>query len=247
MPQRNGLLAQLSDDEQRRLRPYLELIPLPKGKTLYHCGDAPRFAYFPVSGLVSILATTVAGDVLEVALVGRGGFIGIPVVMQTPARCEVRVQVAGEAVRVRSDVLLGEFKKGLTLQRLLLQDVDRVLAHTAQLALCLRHHSVTERLCRWLLVAIDCIGADTIDLTQEAIAEILGSPRTAVSTAATALQDEGFIRQRHGHLRILRRAGLERWACECYRTMTPSTTGSADGSSVHAPFAGVHPIGELPR
>jgi CRP-like cAMP-binding protein len=195
------------------------LIPLPKGRTLYDHGDVPRFGYFPVSGLVSMLATTVGGDVLEVAIVGRGGFIGIPVVMQTPARCEVRVQVAGEAVRVRSDVLLGEFKKGQTLQRILLQDFDRVLAHTAQSALCLRHHSVVERLCRWLLVVADCIGSDTIDLTQECIAQILGIPRTAVSTAAASLQDEGFIRQRHGHIHILKRAGLERWSCECYREL----------------------------
>jgi CRP-like cAMP-binding protein len=201
----------------------LELIPLPKGKTLYDYGDVPRFGYFPVSGLVSMLATTVGGDVLEVAIVCRGGFIGIPIVMQTAARCEVRVQVVGEAFRVRADVLLGEFRRDQTLQRILLQDIDRVLAHTAQSAICLRHHSVTERLCRWLLVVADCVGSDTIDLTQECVAQMLGIPRTAVSTAATSLQDEGFIRQRHGHIHILKRAGLERWSCECYRALMVET------------------------
>jgi CRP-like cAMP-binding protein len=219
----NHPLAQLSQDEWRRLQPYLESGALAKGKVLYGCGDSPRFAYFPISGLISILATSESGAVLEVAIVCRGGFLGIPILTQSPARADARVQVAGEAIRIRADVILSEFRRSGTLQRVLLQDVDRVLAHTAQSALCLRHHSVTERLCRWLLVVADCIGADTIDLTQEAIAETLGSPRTAVSSAATALQEEGFIRQRHGHIRILKRSGLERWSCECYATLAPGS------------------------
>ena len=217
----NHPLAQLSPDEWRRLQPFLESVALPKGKVLYGWGDSPRVGYFPVGGLISVMATLESGAVLEVALVCRGGFVGIPILTQSPARAEARVQVAGEAIRVRADVILSEFRRSGTLQRVLLQDVDRVLAHTAQSALCLRHHSVAERLCRWLLVVAECTGADTVDLTQEAIAEILGSPRTAVSTAATALQDEGFIRQRHGRIRILKRSGLERWSCECYATLTP--------------------------
>jgi CRP-like cAMP-binding protein len=219
---KNYPLAQLSQDEWRRVQPYIESVVLPKGKVLYGWGDVPRFGYFPVSGLISVLATSDSGDALEVAIVCRGGFVGIPILTQSPARAEARVQVAGEGIRVRGDVVLSEFRRSGTLQRVLLQDVDRVLADTAQAALCLRYHSVAERLCRWLLIVADCTGADTIALTQENIAEVLGSPRTAVSTDATALQEEGFIRQRHGHIRILKRSGLERWSCRCYATLTPS-------------------------
>lgn len=230
MPPRNRLLAQLSQENLRWIAPYLELVPLPKSKVLYDYGDAPRYAYFPVSGMLSMLAATQGGAVLEIAMICADGFVGIPIVFQTGARSQVRVQITGEAYRVRADVLLKEFRKGGALQSALLQYADDTFAQTAQAAVCHRFHSVTERLSRWLLVAQDCVHADTIELTQESIAHMLGIPRSAVSTAAASLQDQGFVRQRHGRIQILNRPGLEQWTCECYAALKG---GAQDGAPSH--------------
>ena len=219
MPPRNRLLAQLSDEERRRIDPYLESVPLPKGKVLYDHGDAPRFAYFPVSGMLSMLAATQGGGVLEVAMICADGFVGMPIIFQASARSQVRVQVPGEAYRLRSEVLLKEFRRGGILQGEILRYADDILAQTTQAAVCHRFHSVTERLCRWLLVAQDCVRTDIIELTQEFIAHMLGIPRSAVSTAAASLQDQGLVRQRHGRVQILNRRGLEQWTCECYAAL----------------------------
>ena len=219
MSPRNRLLAQLSEDELRSMTPYLELVPLTKGKVLYDYGDIPRYAFFPVSGMLSMLAATQGGAVLEIAMICADGFVGIPIVFQVGARSQVRVQIPGDAQRIRAEVLLKAFRKGGTLQSVVLQYADDTFAQAAQAAVCHRFHSVTERLSRWLLVAQDCVHADTIELTQEFIAHMLGIPRSAVSTAATALQDQGFIRQRHGRIQILNRRGLEQWTCECYAAL----------------------------
>jgi CRP-like cAMP-binding protein len=216
LPPRNRLLAQLSPNELARIQPYLEPVPLPKGKVLYDYGDTPTYAYFPASGMLSMLAATESGAALEVAIVCADGFVGIPILFQASASAQVRVQLAGDASRLRADVLLKEFRTGGALQRTLLQYANRVLAQTTQAAICHRYHSVTERLCRWFLLVHDCLGADTIELTQECIAHTLGIPRSAVSTTAASLQDHGFIRQRHGRIQVLNRRGLQQWTCECY-------------------------------
>jgi CRP-like cAMP-binding protein len=217
---KNRLLAQLSPEELRGIQPYLESVPLPKGKVLFDVDDRPRYAYFPVRGLLSILAATESGGVLEVAMVCADGFVGVPIICQAPAVAQVRVQSAGDAYRLRAEILLKEFRKGGPFQAALLGSVHGLLAQAAQAAICLRYHSVVERVCRWVLIAHDGLGSDTIDVTQEGIAQMLGIPRSAVSTAAAALQDHGVIRQRHGRIQILNRRGLQHWTCECYAVLT---------------------------
>ena len=229
MPPKNRLLAQLSEEELRWIAPYLEFVSLPKGKVLYDYGDTPRHAFFPVGGMLSMLAATQGGAVLEIAMICADGFVGMPIVFQAGARSQVRVQIPGEAYRLRAAALLKEFRKSGALQMAILQYADETLAQAAQAAVCHRFHSITERLSRWLLVAHDCVRADTIELTQEFIAHMLGIPRSGVSTAAAVLQDQGFIRQRHGRIQILNRPGLEQWTCECYAALKG---GAQDGALV---------------
>jgi CRP-like cAMP-binding protein len=217
---KNRLLTQFSPEELRGIQPYLEAVPLPKGKVLYDVGDRPRYAYFPVRGLLSIFAATESGGVLEVAMVCADGFVGVPILCQRPASAQVRVQSAGDAHRLRAEILLKEFQRGGPFQAALLGAMHDLVAQTAQAAICLRYHSVIERVCRWVLIAHDGLGSDTIDVTQEGIAQMLGIPRSAVSTAAAALQDHGLIRQRHGRIQVLNRAELRHWTCECYAVLT---------------------------
>ena len=217
---KNRLLAQLSPEELRGIQPYLEAVALPKGKVLYDVGDRPRYAYFPVRGLLSMLAAIESGGVLEVAMVCADGFVGVPILCQRPAAAQVRVQSAGDAYRLRAEIVLKEFRRGGPFHAALLGAVHDLVAQAAQAAICLRYHSVIERVCRWLLTAQDGLGSDTIDVTQECIAQMLGTPRSAVSTAAAALQDHALIRQRHGRIQILNRRGLQHWTCECYAVLT---------------------------
>ena len=218
MPAANRLLATLPRDELRRLEGQLETVRLPKGKVLYETGDPMRHAYFPLNGMVSLLAATHDGQTVEVAMVGHEGVVGLPIVLRaTTAPYRVMVQISCDAVRVRSETLATEFRRCTEFQDALLRYTNSLVGQISQSAVCHRFHSVLQRLSRWLLIAHDRVEGDTIELTQEFIAHMLGIPRTGVNAAAVALGDAGLIRYRHGRITVLNRKRLEAESCECYR------------------------------
>lgn len=213
----NRVLCTLSQDEWRRLQPHLERIRLPPGRILYEVGDSVRHVYFPLDGLISLLSTMESGGTAEVAVCGNEGVVGLPVSMPantSPYRA--LVQIACEVYRLRSDVFASEFRRAGSFQEAVLVHLQELLAELVRSGGCNRHHTVKQRLCRWLLMIQDRVHSDTIVLTQEFIGYMLGADRKRISAGAAVLQDAGIIRQRHGRIRIMDRAGLMRCACECY-------------------------------
>lgn len=221
-PTDNATLDSLSSEEWRRLSPYAERMSFLKGQVLHDCGDVPRFAFFPGSGMFSMLATTEGGLSIQVATVSNREFAGLCVMSRTPVTSQVVVTIRGEGYRIRAEPLRQEFQRCATFQAQVLRLVDRFLVETAQSLLCHRYHTVRQRLSRWLLNARECAGGEVIELTQERISELLAIPRSAISGAAAAFQERGLIRQRHGRIQILRRNALEALTCECYHVLRPS-------------------------
>jgi CRP-like cAMP-binding protein len=216
----NRLLAALPREEYARLAPHLELVRLTPGKILYNAGDLVRHAFFPKAGMICLLSTTESGRTIEVGMIGNEGTSGIAIILRgavTP--CRVMVQLAGNAVRVRADVLRAEFNRGGRFQDLLLRYTHTLLVQIAQSAACNSFHTVEERLCRWLLVSRDRVQADTIHLTQEFLSLMLGVPRTSVTMIAGSLQKQGLIKYSRGKISILDRRRLEAVSCECYRVV----------------------------
>ena len=214
---KNRLLAALPRHEYERLAPHLEPMHLPRGKTIALTGDTLRYAYFPTSGMISLLSTSGGGEAIEVAMVGSEGFVGVPIILKvgiTPYWSMVQIQA--DAMRISAAALGKEFDRGEQLHDLLLKYTHSLLAHVTQSAVCNRFHTVQERLCRWLLLSRDRMKTDTINLTQEFISQMLGTGRTGVTMAAVPLQEAGLIRYRRGKITILDREGLESVACECY-------------------------------
>jgi CRP-like cAMP-binding protein len=220
VPTDNGLLAALPRAEYQRLMPYLEGVHLPRGKVLFEAGLI-RQAHFPMNGVVSLLGMTANGETVEVAMVGNEGMLGFPIILRVGITLHrSMVHIPADALRIRSDVLQMEFNRNGKLQDLLLRFIHSLLAQVSQSAICNRFHTVDARLGRWLLVIDDRVAKETFYLTQEFIAQMLGTPRTVVTVAANKLQDAGFIRYRRGKITILNRPGLESVACECYRVVT---------------------------
>ena len=228
---KNGVLARLPAEEWHRLSSYLDRVALPKGKVLYDYGDVPRYGYFLVSGMAFVLAATEDGDLIQIATVARDGFAGLPIVLHTSAASQVVMHLSGEGYRVRADALQREFQTCGAFHALALEQLDRLITESACAALCYRYHSVRQRFCRWLLRVRDGTGVDTVEVTQEHIAELLAVPRSAISSTGAWLQDRGLIRQRHGRIQIFKPLGLEALTCECYRML--SRAGNA-----HLPFIG---------
>lgn len=184
---------------------------------LYEIGDQVRFAYFPTNGMVSLLSSTREGATVEVAMIGRNGVIGLPILLRTnTSPYQVLVQMASDAYRLRSEVFHSEFRRDGALQEAVLEHLHGLLVQLSQSSACHRFHSTPERLARWLLISRDCVQSDTIDLSQEFFSRMLGIHRKRVSAAALKLQAHGVIRQRHGYIEILNRVRLEDLACECY-------------------------------
>ncbi len=166
----------------------------------------------------SLLAITESGATVEIAMVGNEGMLGLPVVLRshtTPYR--IMIQMPGDAMRIKAEAILAEFKRGGELQDLLLSYTQALITQISQSAVCNRFHTMEKRLCRWLLIAHDRVDGDTFHLTQEIISYMMGAPRTGVTMAAGTLQDAGLIRYKRGKITILDRTGLEESACECYR------------------------------
>jgi len=216
-PRQNQILAALPADEYRRLLPHLELIALPSGHVLYDPGAHLTHIYFPTTAIVSLLCVMENGASAEIAMAGNEGIIGVSLFMggeTTPSRAIV--QNAGHAYRLKGQLLKTEFYRGGPLQRLLLRYTQALLTQMAQTAVCNRHHSVDQQLCRWLLLNLDRLPSSELAMTQELIAGMLGVRREGVTEAAGNLQKAGLINYRRGHITVLDRAGLEERACECY-------------------------------
>jgi len=216
-PQQNHLLAVLPKPESERLLPHLELVPLPLGKPLYESGDRLDHVYFPSTAIVSLLYELEDGASAEIAVVGNEGIVGIALFMggdTMPNRAVV--QSEGHAYRLDGRLLKQEFNRAGVLQHLLLRYTLAMLTQMAQTAVCNRHHSVDQQLCRWLLLSLDRLPANELSMTQELIANMLGVRREGVTEAAGKLQSAGLIHYSRGRITVLDRPGLEARVCECY-------------------------------
>lgn len=217
---RNRILAALPRQEYERLRPHLESVHLKKGQIISQAGDPVRHAYFTESGMLSLLSMTGRGEIVEVAMVGNEGLVGISLIFNVNVSpFQSTVQLSADAHRIRPEPLLEEFRRLGKLHDLLLKYTHGLLTQITQSALCNRFHTIEERLCRWLLTASDRTKSNTLELTQECISEMLGIRRTGVTKAACALQDAGLIRYRRAKITITDRQKLEQGACECYRIL----------------------------
>ncbi|KAF0101491.1 MAG: Crp/Fnr family transcriptional regulator [bacterium] len=214
---RNHLLAALPADEYARILPHLERVPLTLGDTLCESGIPSTHAYFPTDAIVSLLYVMEDGASAEIAVVGNEGVVGVSLFMggeTTTSRAVV--QSAGHAYRVRPKMLKEEFIRAGPMQRLLLRYTQALLTQMAQTAVCNRHHTVDQQLCRWLLLSLDRLPSNHLTMTQELIANMLGVRREGVTEAAGKLQHDGLIEYRRGHITVVDRAGLEARVCECY-------------------------------
>lgn len=217
LKQANGILAALPEDEYQRLDPYLTLVDLSSGNILYEPQELIETVYFPVSALISIVSTLDDGITTEIGLIGNNGIIGLPVVLGSRRSSNrIIVQVSNTAIKVAAQVLKKEFDRQGELQRLLLLYSEARLIQVSQQAVCNRHHSIEERLARWLLTVADSIESNELPLTQEFIANMLGVRRSSVTVAAGILQRAGMIRYSRGKITILDRTALENTTCECY-------------------------------
>lgn len=216
-PRQNHLLAALSRDEYQRLAPHLERVELTLGESLVESGKVMRHVYFPVDCIVSLLCVMEDGDSTEIAVVGAEGIVGISLFMggeTTPSRAIV--QSAGTAYRLKGQLIKDEFDRASTLQYLLLRYTQALITQMAQTAVCNRHHSLDQQLCRWLLLSLDRLPTNELVMTQELIANMLGVRREGVTESAGKLQKAGLIAYHRGHISILDRPGLEARVCECY-------------------------------
>ncbi len=213
----NYLLAALPPEDMRRLKDHLEAVPLLQKATLYEAGSRLKYLYFPTSGIVSLLHGMTDGASAEIAIVGTEGVAGISFLMggeTTPSSAVV--QSAGQALRIKAEVIESEFRRGGRLQQLLLGYTHSLIAQMSQTAVCNRHHTVEQRLCRWLLMSLDRLGSNEIAVTQELIASMLGVRREGITEAAARLQELGAISHSRGRIAVLSRPKMEASSCECY-------------------------------
>jgi CRP-like cAMP-binding protein len=216
-PRQNHLLNALPAEDFERLVPNLKLVQLTLGEVLYESGGRQRRVFFPTDAIVSLLYMLVNGASAEIAVVGNEGIIGVSIFMggeTTPSRAVV--QSAGYAYQLSSRIVKEEFTRGGAMQYRLLRYTQALLTQMAQTAVCNRHHSLDQQLCRWLLLSLDRLNGDELIMTQELIANMLGVRREGVTEAAGNLQTAGLIEYRRGHITVLDRAGLEMRTCECY-------------------------------
>jgi len=212
----NGLLAALPEDERARWMPLLERVELPLGKVLYESGMTLSHVYFPTTAIVSLLYVMETGASAEIAVVGREGIVGVSLFMggeSTPSRAVV--QSAGQGLRLKAPSIKDEFNRA-PVMHLLLRYTQALITQMSQTAVCNRHHSLDQQLCRWLLLSLDRLDGTELVMTQELIANMLGVRREGVTEAALKLQKSGLIRYARGHIEVLDRSGLEQRSCECY-------------------------------
>ena len=213
----NHLLAALPEAHWRRWQRQLEPVELPLGKVLYESGNTLSHVYFPTTAIVSLLYVMEKGASAEIAVVGNEGIVGISLFMggeSTPSRAVV--QSAGRGVRLAARTIKDEFNAAGPVMHLLLRYTQALITQMAQTAVCNRHHSLDQQLCRWLLLSLDRLQGSELAMTQDLIANMLGVRREGVTEAAAKLQRAGLIRYARGHISVLDRGGLEQRSCECY-------------------------------
>ncbi len=216
-PIQNHLLAALPEADYSRLVTHFELIPMPLGEMLYEPGGQLTHVYFPTSAIISLHYVCEDGASSEIAGVGNEGMLGISLFMggdTTPSSAVI--QTAGHGYRMPARHLMDEFNRGGTMLRLLLRYSQALITQMTQTGACNRHHSVTQQLCRWLLLTLDRLPSNNLVMTQELIASMLGVRRESVTEAAGMLKEFGVISYRRGHITVLDRSGLEAHVCECY-------------------------------
>lgn len=224
-PNQNHLLAALPTAEFERIAPHLELVAMPLGEVLYESGGQLQHVYFPTTAIVSLHYVMESGASSEIAGVGNEGVLGISLFMggdTTPSRAIV--QTAGHGYRLKARLLMDEFnrtggRRAGVMQHLLLRYTQALVTQISQTAVCNRHHTVEQQLCRWLLLTLDRLPSNELTITQELISSMLGVRREGITEAAGHLKQAGIISYRRGHITILERSGLEKRACECYQVV----------------------------
>jgi CRP-like cAMP-binding protein len=214
---KNRLLAALPGAEWKRWSASLQRVEMPLGAVLYEPGVALDYVYFPITSIVSLLYVMENGASAEIAVVGNEGIVGVSLFMggeSTPSRAVV--QSAGFGCRLKSQLMKEEFNRAGPVLHLLLRYTQALITQMAQTAVCNRHHSLDQQLCRWLLLSLDRLKGDDLVMTQELIANMLGVRREGVTEGALKLQKSGLIQYSRGHITVLDRAGLEKRTCECY-------------------------------
>ncbi len=220
-PSQNRLLGALPSAEFEPLAAHLELVALALGEPLYEPNQPLKHAYFPITAIVSLHYVMASGASAQSAAVGNEGIVGVSLFMggETTSSSAV-VQTAGHAYRLERHKLLAEFNRAGLLQRLLLRYTQALMTQMAQTAVCNRHHSVEQQLCRWLLLTLDRLPTKELVMTQELVASMLGVRREGITEAAGKLQRAGMISYRRGHIAVLDRTGLEARTCECYAVVS---------------------------
>ena len=216
-PTENHLLAALPDAEWQRWLPQLERVEMPLGQVLYESGDTLSHVYFPTTAIVSLLYVMENGASAEIAVVGNEGIVGISLFMggdSTSSRAVV--QSAGLGFRLKAQIMKDDFNRAGPVLHLLLRYTQALITQMAQTAVCNRHHSLDQQLCRWLLLSLDRLQGNELVMTQELIANMLGVRREGVTEGALKLQHAGLIRYARGHISVLDRDGLQKRSCECY-------------------------------
>ncbi len=214
---KNHLLAALPEAVAKRWPPLLESVDLPLGEVLYESGSTLSHVYFPTTAIISLLYVMENGASAEIAVVGNDGIVGISLFMggeSTPSRAVV--QSAGKGFRLKAQMIKEEFNRAGPVLHLLLRYTQALITQMSQTAVCNRHHSLDQQLCRWLLLSLDRLEGNQLVMTQELIANMLGVRREGVTEGALKLQHAGLIQYARGHITVLDRAGLEKRSCECY-------------------------------
>jgi len=217
---KNTLLKALPEDVRERLFPHLESVQMPLGEILYESGDRLDYAYFPTTSIISLLYVMENGASAEIAVVGNEGLLGIALFMggqSMPSRAIV--QSAGHGFRLKAQLLQDEFNRSGPFMHLLLKYTQALITQMSQTAVCNRHHSVHQQLCRWLLMSLDRLPSNELTMNQELIANMLGVRREGVTVAACKLQDDGIILYNRGRITVLDRPALEAQSCECYQVV----------------------------
>jgi CRP-like cAMP-binding protein len=216
-PRQNHLLAVLPGAVWDRWLPQLEFVELALGDVICESGATLSHVYFPTTAIISLLSVMANRESAEIAIVGNEGIVGVSLFMGGKTTLgRAVVQSAGTGLRLEAEILKEEFNQGGPVLRLLLRYTQALLTQMAQTAVCNRHHSLDQQLCRWLLLSLDRLQSNELVMTQELIANMLGVRREGVTEAASRLQSAGLIRYSRGHILVLNRAGLEKRTCECY-------------------------------
>jgi CRP-like cAMP-binding protein len=219
-PYQNRLIACLPADIVERISPHMELISMPLGQVLYESGGQLQHVYFPTTAIVSVHYVMENGASAEIAGVGNEGVLGISFFMggnTTPSRGTV--QTAGFGYRLKGRLIMEEFNRAGPFQNLMLRYTQALITQISQTAVCNRHHSIEQQLCRWLLLTLDRLPSNELTMTQELIASMLGVRREGITEVAGKLQQAGLISYRRGHIKVLDRFGLESRSCECYNVV----------------------------